>query len=288
MTEHANEVRVGVTLTLAGVILVVGILWLAGVTFGDSRYEFKIVFTEVAGLGAGDKVTVAGIDAGEILSLQLAPFGKVVAEVSVDNYIKIPVDSRIAVASYGLIGSKVISVKPGKSAEYIKDGAVVQGEYEKGLGDVVSEMGEALTEIRGVLRSADDILTDQEGRDLFKNALSSANDAALDLKEASAILRVMVDDLSGFVAAQQDPAASTIEAVGVAATGFTEVTEDLKTISATLDTIVVRIEGGKGTLGRLINEDEAYEEFLAAVSELRALVEEIRNNPKSFVKFSLF
>jgi phospholipid/cholesterol/gamma-HCH transport system substrate-binding protein len=288
MNQHTNEVRVGVTLTLAGVILVVGILWLAGVTFGDSRYEFRVVFTEVAGLGAGDKVTVAGIDAGEILSLQLAPFGKVVAEVSVDNYIKIPVDSRIAVASYGLIGSKVISIRPGKSTEYIEAGSVLEGEYEKGLGDVVSEMGDALTEIRGVLRSADDILTDQEGRDLFKNALSSANDAASDLKEASAILRVMVDDLQVFVGEQRDPAASTIEAVGVAATGFTEVTQDLKTISATLDSIVVRVESGQGTLGRLINEDDAYEEFLAAVSELRALVEEIRNNPKSFVKFSLF
>jgi phospholipid/cholesterol/gamma-HCH transport system substrate-binding protein len=288
MTEHSNEVRVGVTLTLAGAILVVGILWLGGFTFGDSRYEFRIMFSEVAGLGAGDKVTVAGIDAGEILSLQLAPFGKVVAEVSVDNYIKIPEDSRIAVASYGLIGSKVISVKPGKSDRFIEPGTVVEGEYEKGLGDVVSEMGDALTEIRGVLRSADDILTDQEGRDLFKNALSSANDAAADLKEASAILRVMVDDLKVFVSEQRDPAASTIEAVGAAAAGFTEVTEDLKTISTSLDSIVVRVEDGQGTLGKLINDDEAYEEFLAAVSELRALVEEIRDNPKSFVKFSLF
>jgi phospholipid/cholesterol/gamma-HCH transport system substrate-binding protein len=288
MNEHSNEVRVGVTLTLAGVILVVGILWLAGVTFGDSRYEFKVVFTEVAGLGAGDKVTVAGIDAGEILSLQLAPFGKVVAEVSIDNYIKIPEDSRIAVASYGLIGSKVISIKPGRSDRYIEENSVVQGEYEKGLGDVVNEMGAALTEIRGVLRSADDILTDEEGRQLFKDALGSANDAAADLKEASAALRVMSEELSVFITQQRDPAAATIQAIGDAAQGFNEITGELKLISTTLDSVVQRVDEGQGTLGKLINDDEAYQEFLAAVSELRALVEEIRDNPKSFVKFSLF
>ncbi|MBN2564356.1 MAG: MCE family protein [Candidatus Eisenbacteria bacterium] len=288
MTEHSNEVRVGITLTAAGAILVIGILWLGGFTFGDNRYEFKIMFAEVAGLGAGDKVTVAGIDAGEILTLQLAPFGKVVAEVSVDDYIKIPDDSRIAVASYGLIGAKVISIKPGRSSTYIEPGTVVQGQYEKGLGDVVNDMGEALTGIRQVLRSADDILTDQEGKDLFKNALSNVNDASADLKDASAVLKVMADDLGRFISEQKDPAATTIGAVGSAATGFAEVTEELKLISATLDSIVTRVDEGQGTLGRLINEDEAYEEFLTAVSELRSLVEDIRNNPKGFVKFSLF
>ena len=85
-------------------------------------------------------------------------FGKVVAEVEVDDYIKIPVDSRIAVASYGLIGAKVISIRPGGSDEYIEAESVVQGQYEKGLGDVVHEMGEALGDIQTVLKSADDIL----------------------------------------------------------------------------------------------------------------------------------
>jgi len=288
MTEHNNEVRVGITLTIAGVILVVGILWLGGFRFGDNRYSFSIMFEEVAGLGAGDKVTVAGIDAGEILSLQLAPFGKVVAEVEVDNYIQIPVDSRIAVASYGLIGAKVISIRPGSKREYIEEGTVVRGEYEKGLGDVVSEMGEALTEIRQVLRSADDILTDQEGRDQVKQALANASDASEDMKLAASDFRAMANDLKMFVSENRDPAGQTIESVGEAAEGLSDITGELRSVSASLDSILQRVESGDGTLGQLINDRQAHDEFLAAIKEVRDLVAEIRNNPKSFVKFSLF
>ncbi|MCK4410028.1 MAG: MCE family protein [Candidatus Eisenbacteria sp.] len=288
MTEHANEMRVGITLTVAGVILVVGILWLGGFTFGESRYTFSIMFAEVAGLVAGDKVTVAGLNAGEILSLQLAPFGKVVAEVEVDNDIKIPIDSRITVASYGLIGAKVISIRPGGSDVYIEPGTVAQGQYEKGLGDVVHEMGEALAGIQAVLKSADEILTDQEGKDLVKEALANANAASFSLKQATADLSAMASELRAFVSEKRDPAGEAIDAMEGAVIGFAEVTGELKMVSASLDSIVRRVESGEGTLGKLINEDEAHDEFLAAIKEVRELVAEIRDNPKSFVRFSLF
>ncbi len=288
MTEHANEVRVGITLTVAGLLLVVGILWLGGFSFGESRYGFSIMFTEVSGLVAGDKVTVAGLDAGEIISLQLAPFGKVIAEVEVDNDIRIPIDSRISVASYGLIGAKVISVRPGGSDVYIEEGAVVQGVYEKGLGDVVHEMGEALTGIQAVLKSADEILTDQEGKDLVKGALVNANAASFDLRQATADLSVMATELRAFVSEKKDPAGEAIDAMEDAVVGFAEVTVELKTISASLDSIVRRVEGGEGTLGKLVNEDQVYDEFLAAIKEVRELVAAIRDNPNSFVRFSLF
>lgn len=288
MTEHANEVRVGITITVAGLLLVVGILWLGGFSFGESRYGFSIMFTEVSGLVAGDKVTVAGLDAGEILSLKLAPFGKVVAEVEVDNDIRIPVDSRISVASYGLIGAKVISVRPGGSDVYIEQDAVVQGVYEKGLGDVVHEMAKALTGIQAVLKSADEILTDQEGKDLVKDALVNANAASFDLRQATADLSVMATELRAFVSEKKDPAGEAIDAMESAVVGFAEVTDELKIISASLDSIVRRVEGGEGTLGKLVNEDQVHDEFLAAIKEVRELVAAIRDNPNSFVRFSLF
>ena len=288
MTEHANEVKVGITLTVAGLLLVAGILWLGGFSFGESRYGFSIMFTEVSGLVAGDKVTVAGLDAGEIISLQLAPFGKVIAEVEVDNDIRIPIDSRISVASYGLIGAKVISVIPGGSDVYIEQGAVVQGVYEKGLGDVVHAMGEALTGIQAVLKSADEILTDQEGKDLIKEALVNANAASFDLRQATADLSVMATELRAFVSEKKDPAGEAIDAMESAIVGFAEVTGELKAISASLDSIVRRVEGGEGTLGKLVNEDQVHDEFLAAIKEVRELVAAIRDNPNSFVRFSLF
>ena len=63
---------------------------------------------------------------------------------------------------------------------------------------------------------------------------------------------------------------------------------ELESISQSLDSIVSRVEAGEGLLGKAISDEEAYDQFVAAVSEVRALVAEIRRNPKTFVRFSIF
>jgi phospholipid/cholesterol/gamma-HCH transport system substrate-binding protein len=149
-------------------------------------------------------------------------------------------------------------------------------------------MGEALAGIQAVLKSADKILTDQEGKDLVKEALVNANAASFDLRRATADLSAMATELRAFVSEKKDPAGKVIDAMESAVVGFAEVTGELKTISASLDSIVRRVEGGEGTLGKLVNEDQVHDEFLAAIKEVRELVAAIRDNPNSFVRFSLF
>ena len=110
MTERGNELRVGITLTIAGLVLIFGILWLGGLKFGDDTYQFSIIFPEVAGLVVGDRVTVAGISSGEVTALELSE-GRVVARVSIDSSVRIPIDSRLSVSTYGLIGAKVVELQ---------------------------------------------------------------------------------------------------------------------------------------------------------------------------------
>jgi phospholipid/cholesterol/gamma-HCH transport system substrate-binding protein len=287
MTEHGNELRVGVTLTVAAAALILGVLWLGGFKLGEKQYAFSIVFPEVSGLVAGDKVTVAGIPAGEVLKLQLVN-GRVVADVSIDSAIRIPVDSRISVASYGLIGAKNVAVRPGMSEEFIEPGATIFGNYEKGLGDVVAEMGEALTEIRGVLKAADQVITDVEGKERVKSTLENASTATADLTVAVRDLKATAAQLRSFVEEKQGTVGTTIDSLDVASRRFASVTADLETIAASLDSIMGRVERGEGSLGKLINDQAAHDEFVAAIREVRELVAQIQRNPKSFIRFSIF
>ena len=95
-------------------------------------------------------------------------------------------------------------------------------------------MGEALAGIQAVLKSADEILTDQEGKDLVKEALSNANAASFDLKAATADLRVMSTELRTFVSEKRDPAGEAIDAMAGAVVGFSEVTAELEKLRDTL------------------------------------------------------
>lgn len=287
MTERGNELRVGITLTVAGLVLIFGILWLGGIKLGKHTYGFSVVFPEVAGLSVGDRVTVAGISSGEILDLQLVE-GKVVADVTLERTIRVPVDSRISVSTYGLIGAKVIAIRPGASDAYIKEGDTVFGYYDKGLGDVVAEMGEALTEIRSVLSAADQALSDTETRRKVGETLDNASVASVGLKEAVGDFRATASSLREFVEQNKEGASTTVDSLSAASARFAELTVELKHISTSLDSIVTRVERGEGSLGKVIGDDAAHDEFLAAVREVRELVAQIRENPKSFVRFSIF
>ncbi len=288
MARRANETRVGIMLTVCIALLIVGILWLSGVQLGDERYEFDVMFREVGGLNPGDKITVAGLEAGNVSDLALEDEGMVRVGLSVERDIRIPVDSRIVVGSYGFLGSKHVGVRLGSSAEYIEPGSTVIGGYEKGMNDVVTEMGDALGEIRKVLHAADEILTDTEGKEQVRRTLANAEQATVSLNEALEDLKAMTAEVRSFVDAKRDPASDAIDSMADASESFVEVAGRLETISASLDTMITRVESGEGTLGKLLTEDEAHDEFLATVKELRALVARISENPKSFVAFSIF
>lgn len=287
MADHRNEVRVGLTLVLAAIVLVVGMLWLGGVSLRDDAYELGIVFDEVAGLNPTDKVRVAGLEAGEVVRLGLSN-GRVLVDIEVDRDIRIPVDSGFSVAAYGFLGAKHIAVSPGTSRVYFEPGEVTRGGYERGLNDVVNEMGETLAEIRRLLRAADEVISDIEGKERVKRTLENASAATGDLRLTVADLKVTAAELRSFVVEKRDVASSTIDSMEVASRSFTEAARNLQTVAASLDSIVARVEGGEGTVGRLVNDPEAYDEFVAAIKEVRALVARIEENPKSFVRFSIF
>jgi len=287
MGNHANEVRVGLTLVLAAVVLVVGMLWLGGVSLRDNAYEIGIVFDEVAGLNPTDKVRVAGLEAGEVVRLGLSN-GKVLVDIEVDRGIRLPIDSAFSVAAYGFLGAKHIAVKPGTSRVYFEPGEVARGRYERGLNDVVNEMGMTLTEIRRLLRAADEVLSDIEGKEQVKTTLRNASEATGDLKAAVGDLKVTAAELRGFVEEKKGAAATTIDSMEVASRSFTEAARDLQTVAASLDSIVSRVERGEGTVGKLVQDPKAYDEFVTTLKEVRDLVARIQENPKSFVRFSIF
>jgi phospholipid/cholesterol/gamma-HCH transport system substrate-binding protein len=55
-----------------------------------------------------------------------------------------------------------------------------------------------------------------------------------------------------------------------------------------LEEITTRINNGQGTAGKLISDKELYDRMEKMITDLNALVEDIKENPKKYVKFSLF
>jgi phospholipid/cholesterol/gamma-HCH transport system substrate-binding protein len=57
---------------------------------------------------------------------------------------------------------------------------------------------------------------------------------------------------------------------------------------AAIEEISARIKSGEGTAGKLVNDRELYDRMNRMVEDLDALVKDFKENPRKYIKFSLF
>ena len=69
-----------------------------------------------------------------------------------------------------------------------------------------------------------------------------------------------------------------------------ELYDRLNTLAGRLDEVSAKLDAGEGTMGQLLRDKQLYENMNGAANELRALVSDIRKDPKKYlnVKVSIF
>jgi len=128
----------------------------------------------------------------------------------------------------------------------------------------------------------------------------NADVAAANFAEVSAGLRNTVSRVD--TATSQGELADIFGNTREATRNFREASADVRDLTAALrenratlvsvlqglDTLVTRIQTGQGTLGRLTSDSTLYLETAATLGELRALLADIRINPRKYFRFSVF
>ncbi|HEY0972435.1 MAG TPA: MlaD family protein [Gemmatimonadales bacterium] len=161
----------------------------------------------------------------------------------------------------------------------------------------------------------------RELRTSIRNFAELSAELSRTVQRQSANLDVITDDVGDGVSALADAAGalervaarvdrstsggevdSIVRDVSLAAAQLREATEELRRLSgglgetrARLDTLLLRtdavaarVERGDGTLGMLVRDSSLYVQSDSLVRELRALVQDVKANPKRYVNLSIF
>lgn len=140
MRQHSIEV-------LVGVFVVVGMVAMAyiAVSFGNieffhgNTYSLSAQFDSTAGLRAGARVEIAGVEIGSVGDITLKDYLSNV-ELKINRGVEIPDDSIAAVRTNGLIGEKVIKIVPGGSEAAYKNGDTISDtESSVSLEELISK-----------------------------------------------------------------------------------------------------------------------------------------------------
>src|SRR4030066_444528 len=132
MNNRTVEIRVGLTVLIAIVILILGVMWLKDYRYNVSRYQVKAIFPSVGILGPGDPVTVSGGEKGRVAKVELYQ-GDVLVIFNLTEDVQLKEDAKFRLANVGLMGERVIDIQTGYSDKPLDLTQVHKGSYEPGM-----------------------------------------------------------------------------------------------------------------------------------------------------------
>jgi len=166
------------------------------------------------------------------------------------------------------------------------------------VGDVKERLTRVMDNLSVTLESVNAVLKDNKGNIdgtlTHLNSISGNMDAVLAAEKGS--LRTAIDNIGKFSTAlgeNSERFSSMIANLDRFSQQLTEADIDslslgLRTTLGELNRTVARINEGKGTVGRLMNDPRLYESLETASANLAALLEDLKAHPKRYVHFSLF
>lgn len=102
----------------------------SGLKLGGAKagYHVTAEFDNVGDLKVGSPVTMSGVSLGEVKDIRFDPKDyKAVVRLRIDpQYRQIPDDSYASIQTQGLLGGKYISLSPGGSDTFLKDGGRIE------------------------------------------------------------------------------------------------------------------------------------------------------------------
>lgn len=302
MRNREHEVILGAVVFVAAVILVVGTVWLSERYAGAAGgYRVRVQFEAVPGLQVGNPVTFRGVWVGKVLGISLES-GQPIVTLGFAKFDALPVDSRIVVKADGLLGGQMIEIQVGVSSKTLADNALIVGESAGGLEQVMVDGGELVSRVNQVVGE----LGRPENLDHLGVAIANFDSSAQQLNGLLAENRRVVQKVMQQLEATSSEAHGTLrdnravikETVGnlknatgqmaLASKNMQEASLSMKKTFENLDQITGQMRAGKGTIGKLIQDDGVYKHLDRTLTTVDSLVEDIKRDPSRYFKFSVF
>ena len=301
MGDRRNQVQVGVVFIASVVILVAGILWFKEYTIGGQTYNLVAEFESTSGLVKGDPVEVKGVSSGKVADIRFEA-GQALVTLQLKGSVELHHGTTVAIENAGLMGQKVVAIYPGpQDGVVLHDGAVIHGDYRAGMAELLGGVGGALntfetlaTRIDSLLASFDASRQDQLDRTLTNVERATGELATLlednreDLGQGIEDLAVAMGEVRSVVEGRGEQFGEALDGASSAVARLDSTLTVLDSTVSRMDSLLARVESGKGTLGRVIQDDGLYYEMVVTLRDAKALLKDLRENPKRYFKVSIF
>jgi phospholipid/cholesterol/gamma-HCH transport system substrate-binding protein len=294
MKKRRDEILVGLVMTAAIVVVVVGSLWLArgGLSKG---YPLYVKFPWGAGLKQGQPVLLVGVNAGYLDEVDLHQDGILVATLRIQKDYKVPVTSKAAVVPNGIFGDMAVALTPSRPdpRSFNPGDTIPTGPSTPGIAELTSKADSITRSVNAMTTALEREMVAGGGIRDLRNTISATNrmvnEFAAVAAEQSRQLTATMTSLRRATSAI-DPAKvdSTITNFRTASANMAAMSADLKQTSGRLDAILAKVDSGPGTAAKLVNDPGVYNDVRGLLQRMDSLLADIKKNPKRYINVSVF
>lgn len=298
----SREIKTGI-IVIGGIFLfILGFSYLKSSPLFDNNKIFYAVYEHVGGLQSGTQVSINGLNVGTVNDITFKDrTGNLLVTFSVDNNFEFSKNSKAELYDTGIIGGKGIQIKPVfDGAPMAKSGDTLMTETKPGLTELVQQnLAPLQIKIEGAVSNADsllmnfnDILDDKTKNDL-RESIGGLNSLVKSFQNSANALNSLLEDNKE----QLDSSINNINTIthnfsklsdSISNAGLTKTMVSLESTINSLDLLLAKIEKGEGSLGKLMSNEELYNNLTNASKEMDLLLQDFRLNPKRYVNVSVF
>lgn len=304
-----REIKTAILVIASILLFIWGYIFLQGRDLLSSYRTFYVQYDNVEGLATSAPVTINGLVVGRIMGITLIPStGKLQVEVQVQDEFPISKSSTIDIYEPGLIGGKQIQIVPN-----LQDPVMAEsGDFFKGrnVPGLTSLVGEKLTPLQEklervaedtdiLLKNINDIL-DEKSKANIRESIAKLNALMGEFEKTSKSVNQIIDNNQGNInsslanlnktTANFSKISDTLAnaKIGQALRNFENSMKGVDNIVTKFDLISTDLQQGKGTMGKLLTDEELYKNLNSTSTELELLLQDLRLNPTRYINVSLF
>jgi phospholipid/cholesterol/gamma-HCH transport system substrate-binding protein len=304
----SQMIKVGLFATVCLVILAVLIWKIEDINpFHKGGRHLYAVFGTVAGLDDKSAVRMAGVRIGRVDGIGLAADGRTAkVKLLLEQPVAVTQGAWARIANLGLLGDKYVEIVPGPpNAPSLPDNAVLRGTSPVTFDEAMAKLdsiGSSIEKVTGSFgggnlgANINSLVSDLQLTSAEIRALVAENRAnvastvrnfdalsallARELPRISAETQRTLDQVSGVIAENRGDVSASMG-------NIRELTGRLQTSVDNLNKITGEVASGQGTVGKLINSDEAYKSAVSTLDSIKAGVENLSGTIGAIQRFKM-
>lgn len=297
----SKELKIGVfvvTVLTASFFL---INYLRGKDIFNKEIELTARYQELDGLVSSAPVFIKGFKAGKVVSVSYDPTSDdFLVTCSVLKDFSIPVDSKMTIYGVDIMGGKGIRIDLGTSSVMVEDGGELAPSSEpalldglaEGVAPLMDKVGRTLDSLNVTVSAVNRLLADENiSRTLIhiERTMADVRSIAADLEGKSDELNIFIDNLASLsskfisIAEKADTIASDVTALTAAVSD-----EDVRSLVSSFRELLENINDPDGSVGKLLTDGSVYDSVDELLDDVDSLVRKIQENPKKYIKISVF